>query len=89
MELCTPVIIYLGISALTSISFASVNPLLLFFIIDVILILLSAVILQVFCWIHLSIVSWILCVLSVLFQIAIVILFSIFYKLETQSQTEE
>ena len=89
MELCTPVIIYLGISALTSISFASVNPWILFFIIDIILILLSAVILQVFCWIQLSIVSWILCVLSVLFQIAIVILFSIFHKLETQSQMEE
>jgi len=84
MELCTPVVIYLGISALTSISFAAVNPAILFFGIDVILILLSAVILQIFCWIQLSIVSWILCVLSVLFQIAIVILFSIFHKLETQ-----
>ena len=79
MELCQPILVYLGINVATSIGLASLNPPVGLFLINVLVLCVWGCLLQFFCMIHLTFVSWILLPLPLILMLILYILYLIFF----------
>jgi hypothetical protein len=76
MELCTPAILYLGLSGLGLIVTASTIPNPVVFFVHVLFIAIWTGILQTLCSVGLSIISWILVFLPLIIIAIILVLFA-------------
>ena len=74
MEICTPVILFMGFSALTLISVVSQGPPVIINFINLVFVLVWATIMQFLCLKGLAIVSWLLMfIISIMIVVYVVI----------------
>ena len=89
MELCNPTLTYLAINVATSIGIASLNPPIMLFLINVLVLCVWACLLQLLCMLHLTVVSWILLPLPLIIMLILYILYLIFFaprKIDTDEE---
>jgi len=78
MELCTPVIIYLGTVALFLITLVSHYPILWIYVLCLIFTLIQAALMQFLCSIYLWPISWVIYVIGLLEMLVLLILLALF-----------
>ena len=79
MELCNPTLTYLAINVATSIGIASLNPPIMLFLINVLVLCVWACLLQLLCMINLTFVAWLLMWIPLIVMLILYILYLIFF----------
>jgi len=79
MELCNPTLTYLAINVATSIGIASLNPPIMLFLINVLVLCVWACLLQLLCMIRLTFVAWLLMWIPLIVMLILYILYLIFF----------
>ena len=88
MEICTPVVLFMGFSALSLISMVSKGPSVIIYLINVVFILVWSAIMQFLCLKGLSIFAWLFLVVGILLSILIVF-YVIFFIANAQKMVKD
>lgn len=72
MEICTPVVLFMGFSALSLISMVSKGPPVIIYLINVVFILIWSAIMQFLCLKGLSMFAWLFLVVGIVLSMLIV-----------------
>lgn len=88
MEICTPVVLFMGFSALSLISMVSKGPPVILYLINVVFVLLWSAIMQFLCLKGLSIFAWLFLVIGIVLSILIVF-YVIFFIANAQKMVKD